>query len=227
MFVRRTLVAAVCLAAALLPAGAFAGATGRAANTATVYSVRVDPRMCPSPMCGGFWAGRVNWKLTPCLTGVARAACYAATVDLSALTAPARLRAQPALPSGRALVEGAFAHYGSTFPQLAKLVAARVWLSVGAQQEAGTIYRVIDTGLRCIRAPCFSLRATVVNGTRSVTLSALDLAGSGATPATISRAHALLARGGVLVSGTVRTLAGTRIADPGRAFAATRLWLPA
>jgi len=222
VFVRRTLVAAVCLAAALLPAGA----TGGGAMTATVYSVRADPRMCPSPMCGGFWASRVNWTLTPCLTGVARAACYAATVDLSALTAPARVRAQPALSSGRALVEGAFAHYASPFP-LAKLVATRVWLSVGVQQEAGTIYRVVDTGVRCIRAPCFSLRATVVNATRSLTLSGLDLAGSGATPATISRAHALLARGGVLVSGTIRTLAGTRIADPGRTFAATRLWLPA
>lgn len=178
-------------------------------------------------MCGGFWASRVNWKLTPCLTGVARAACYAAAVDLSAFTATARVRAQPALASGRALVEGAFAQYASTFPELGKLVATRVWLSAGAQQEAGTIYRVIDTGVRCIRAPCFSLRATVVNGTRSVTLSGLDLAGSGATPATISRAHALLARGGVLVSGTIRTLAGTRIADPGRTFAASRLWLPA
>ncbi len=179
-------------------------------------------------MCGGFFASRVNWTLTPCLTGPAREACYAATVDLAALPPMARARGQAALSSGRALVEGAFAQYpGTAFPQLAKLVAARVWVSGAAGPVAGTVYRVVNTGLRCIRAPCFSLRATTVNGTRSLTLSSLDLSGSGATPATIVRAHGLLARGGVLVTGTLRSLASARVAGNGRTLAAARLWLPA
>jgi len=117
--------------------------------------------------------------------------------------------------------------YSNEFPQLARLVTSRVWLATGRSRATGTVYRVIDTGLRCIRAPCFSLRATVVNGTRSLMLSNLDLTGVGVAPATIARAHAALTRGGVLVSGTIRTLARTGIAAPGRTFAATQLWLPA
>ena len=45
----------------------------------------------------------------------------------------------------------------------------------GENTGGGTVYRVVDTGIRCIRAPCFSLRATVVNGTRLLMLSGLDL----------------------------------------------------
>src|SRR5262249_12293016 len=181
-----------------------------------------------SPMCGGFFARGVNLTLTPCFTGPARDACYAATVDLTALPPAARTRAQTALSSDRTLVEGAFARYsGSASPPLAKLVATRMWLSGPPGRVDGTVYRVVDTGIRCIRAPCFSLRATVVNGTRSLTLSNLDLAGAGATPATIARAHGLLAHGGVLVTGPVRTLAGAQVARNGRTLAAARLWLPA
>ncbi len=218
----------MCLAAVLLPSGAVAGVSGRDAPTGTVYSLRADPRLCPSPMCGGFFASRVNWKQTPCLSGPALEACYAASVDLTALTPAARVRAQPALSSGRALVEGTFAGYSSAaYPQLAKLVAAQVWLTVAPGRESRTVYRVVDTGIRCIRAPCFSLRAAVVNGSRSLTLSNLDLTGTGVPPATIARAHGLLAHGGVLVTGTVRTLAAVGLRGNGRTLAATRLWLPA
>ena len=226
MIIRRPLVAAVCLAAALLPASALAGSTESYAP-ATVYSLRGDPRMCPSPMCGGFWASRVNWKLTPCFRGPELPACYVASVDLSTLAPVSRARAQTALSSGRALVEGGFERYSSAYTQLARLAAARVWISATAGRPEGTVYRVVDTGIRCIRAPCFSLRATVVNGTRSVMLSGIDFAASGAPAATIARAHALLAHEGVIVSGTIRMLAGAGAAGPGRTLAATRLWLPA
>jgi hypothetical protein len=85
---------------------------------------------------------------------------------------------------------------------------------------------VVDTGLRCIRAPCFSLRATVVNGTRSPTLSNLDLTGAGVAPGTITVAHTALSHSGVLVSGTIRTSANAKAGDLGRTLAATQLWLP-
>jgi hypothetical protein len=222
MIVRRLVLAAVCLTVAFMPAGA-----SGTARQMTVYGLRGDPRMCPSPMCGGFWASRVNWKVTTCLGGAARPACYAASVDLSALSAAAQSHARPALSSWRALAEGTFARYSNEFPQLARLVASHVWLAAGPRRETSTVYRVVDTGLRCIRAPCFSLRATVVNGTRTLTLSNLDLAGAGAAPATINRANTALAHSGVLVSGTIRTLASTGIAGPWRTFAATQLWLAA
>ena len=220
MVARRLLVAAVFVAVVHVSTGAW----GRPSTAATVYRLRADPRLCPSPLCGGFWASRVNRASTPCLDGVAHAACYAASVDLSALTPAVRARVGSLLSSGRVLVEGGFARYSrDEFPQLAKLVADHVWLAAGPHREIVTVYRVIDTGLRCIRAPCFSLRATVVNGTRSLTLSGLDLAGTEAPAAAIRRAQDALVHGGLLAGGTIRTGTG----ETGRTLVATQVWLPA
>lgn len=226
MVARRLLVAAVLVTVALVSTGA-AARSSTTPRTTTVYRLRGDPRMCPSPMCGGFWASRVNRTTARCLDGVARASCYAASIDLSALTPTARAHARPALSTGRALVEGAFARYSNAFPQLAKLVATRVWLAAGGSNEVGTVYLVVDTGLRCIRAPCFSLRATVVNGARLLTLSSLDLANTGASAAAIARAQGALARGGVLASGTIRAATKPGVPEVGRMLAATQVWLPA
>ena len=227
MVARRLLVAAVFVAVALVPTGVSASLS-TASRAMTVYRLRSDARLCPSPLCGGFWATRVNQITTTCLGGIARPACYVASIDLSALAPAVQARVRPALASGRALVTGVFARYSiDEFPQLATLVAARVWLAAGPNRDAGTVYRIVDTGLRCIRAPCFSLRATVVNGTRALTLSSLDLAGTGASATAIGRAHAALAHGGVLAAGTIRAAAKTGTPEAGRALAATQVWLPA
>jgi hypothetical protein len=223
MAVRRLLVAAVSVTVALAAVGASIGAPDVEPQT-TVYRLRADPRLCPSPVCGGFWASRVNTRLTTCLAGNELPACYVAAVDLSALTRASRARARAAVPTGQALVDGVFRRYpNGAFPQLATLVAARVWLAAGSGAGTGPVYRVVDTGVRCVRAPCFSLRATVVNTTRSLTLSDLDLAGTDAPPAAIARARSALAHAGVFVAGTVRS----RGNSSGRSLAATQVWLPA
>ena len=225
MIARRRLVAAVCLAAALLPASALAGSHG-------VWRARGDglqpprrPTHVPEPDVRRF-LGEPRQLEADAVSQRPRDACVLCRIGraLRCCARVARTRAVRALVRARArrgrirpLLERA---------QLAKLVAARVWLTARAAPETGVVYQVVDTGIRCIRAPCFSLRATVVNGRRSVTLSGLDLAGAGAAPADVVRAHAQLAHGGVLVSGTIRTLAGAG-GGPERTFAATRLWLPA
>jgi len=71
------------------------------------------------------------------------------------------------------------------------------------------------------------LRATVLNGTRSITLSGLDLGRAGATGETVTRAHAALARSGVLTVGSVRAGRKAGAGDTGRVLAATNVWLPA
>lgn len=226
MIVRRLLVAAVFVTVAL-------GVSSASARISTptdhaVYRLRSDARLCPSPMCGGFWASRVNRTSTTCLDGSERAACYTASIDLARLAPDVRARVRPALGSARVLVVGTFARYAiDEFPQLAKLDVDSAWLAAGRRPEAGTVYRVVDTGVRCVRAPCFSLRATVVNGTRSLTFSGIELAGTGASPAAINRARAALTSSGILVAGAVRPTA--KIVSPGvrRTLVATQVWLPA
>jgi hypothetical protein len=221
MIVRRLVLAAVCLTVAFMSAGA----SGTARPT-TVYGLRGDPRMCPSPMCGGFWASRVNRRVTICYGGDVRPACYVASVDLSALAPSAQPRVQAALGSGRALVRGSFERYSADeFPQLARLIATSAWLAAGSRAGTGAVYRVVDTGIRCVKAPCFSFRATPLNDPAAgVRLSAVDFSKLEAPPSAIDRAGRLLSHGGVVISGPIRAGPPAR---PGRMLVVTQLWLPA
>ncbi len=214
----RRLLAAATIVAAFLAGGARA----QEGAQEPVFRLRPDPRLCPSPFCGGVFASLVNRPLTTCFDGTSRPACYAAGVVLDRLAQPARGRVRAELATGRALVAGRFAAYGPEFPTLARLDVAAAWLAAGPRSTGGTVYRVVDTGVRCARAPCFSLRATLVNGARTAALSKLDLAASLAPPAALARARAALSRTGVLVAGPIR-----RERDGGRALVASQLWLPA
>src|SRR5438552_14670165 len=50
-------------------------------GSGTVFRVRPDLRMCPSPICGGFWVSPVNQATTACVDGTTRAWCYIAKID--------------------------------------------------------------------------------------------------------------------------------------------------
>ena len=137
--VARVLVAATSVAVALSLAGSAASA-GDAAGSTSVYRLRADPRLCPSPQCGGFWASRVNSTLSVCLGGRQLPSCYAAEVGLSAFPKHSRASIRSAVATGRALIGGSFARYSPAgFPQLAKLVAVSAWLALGSGGKTGTV----------------------------------------------------------------------------------------
>jgi hypothetical protein len=216
------------LAVSLIAAGATAAHGTSSAAAETVYRLRPDPRMCPSPVCGGFWAARVNVATTTCIGGDTRPACYVAAVDLGGFAPTGAARIRAAIARSRALVDGGIVRYPhDVFPQLGSLLARSAWLPAGSGDAHGTVYRLVDTGIRCIRAPCFSLRATVVNGTPSVKLSEVDLDAAGVPGAARRRARALLRRGGILVAGSVHAVSDPAWPDTGRGLTATQVWLPA
>ena len=78
----------------------------------------------------------------------------------------------------------------------------------------------LATGVRRVRAPCFSLRTATVNTTRTATASDLDLSSIAASSALVQKGQTVLTRGGLLVSGAVR-----RDADGGRTVVATQFVL--
>ena len=47
----------------------------------TYYSIRRDPRLCPSPLCGGFFASALNAPETVCADQVLRSECYVAALN--------------------------------------------------------------------------------------------------------------------------------------------------
>ncbi len=106
---------------------------------------------------------------------------------------------------------------------LGELVAAAVFTPTGRAAVAGGYYRVTDTGIRCVRAPCFSWRATQANGSTRTPVSGVDLEAANATASEVARAQAALhTKNGLLARGRFVTSA-----DGGRVFRALRLYLRA
>lgn len=104
---------------------------------------------------------------------------------------------------------------------LGELTALATYAPAGTAPLGGDYYRVVDTGVRCVRAPCFSYRAAQVNGSTRTSISGVDLGASGARAVELSRAEAALTvKDGLYASGRVRPSG-----DGGRVFRATRLFL--
>jgi hypothetical protein len=90
-----------------------------------------------------------------------------------------------------------------------------------AAPAAGSMYRVRDTGIRCVRAPCFFMRARVVSTRKVVTVSELDLSHAHLKPGKQRAAQAALqSTRGLLVAGRI-----VRASDGGRSLRATKVFL--
>ena len=200
----------VALAAVLPAASAPASADG-------YYTVRPDPRLCPSPQCGGYWVALANRARTVCADGLRRPRCYVAAI----LDARGRLGTRPA-PVGLARGRLQSKPFGGT-GDLGVLVVSSTFAAAGQAAPSGTFARVVDNGIRCIRAPCFSLDRSTLNSVQHAAVSGVDLTPAALTPDEAARADAALATpGGLLAQG--RTFPET---DGGRTFRATRVFLRA
>jgi uncharacterized protein DUF6748 len=183
-----------------------------------MFLVEQDARLCPSPRCGGYWTALANGVRTRCGDGVRRVRCYAAdAVDRNGR------RLATSIPGG-ALVRGALeAGVPIAGTRLDRVRAWAMYPPAGTASTGGGYYRVRDTGIRCVRAPCFSYRATSVNASTFVKTSAIDLEASAASPRDVARAQAALRTGdGLYARGTFAPSP-----DGGRVFVAVRLYLRA
>ena len=190
-------------------------ASGRPQSPSALYTVRADPRLCPSPTCGGYWVALANGARTRCADGTTRDRCYVAKAVVASGDA--------ARVEDGALVRGSLTQYAFAGVRLAALDVVAVFAPAGAAPMSGGYYRVVDTGIRCVRAPCFSQRVTQVNGSTRTTVSSLDLRASGASSTEIARAErAVATKAGLLARGRF-----VRTADGGRMFRALRLYLRA
>ena len=183
-----------------------------------MFIVEGDPRLCPSPLCGGYWAALANGVRTRCGDGQRQTRCYTAR----AVDRYGRPYVNE-IPTG-SLVRGAI-EPGLRLGErtLDRLRVHAVYAPAGAAAISGGYYRVVDNGIRCIRAPCFSYRAGQVNGSSRVTISQVDLQASGAPAAAIERAQAALrTKDGLYARGRFAPTP-----DGGRVFRALRLYLRA
>jgi len=198
---------------------------------APYYLARGDPRLCPSPVCGGLFVHLVNRSRTICGDGLRRLACYVASADLSALDASDAQRARLVglLAQGRALARGTLVRGRvQGFPDLDTLVVSEVWpASSSTRPPTGTFRRLWDNGVRCIAAPCFSTSATALNRGGVVTVSGVGLAGAGATTAERNRGLSLVASGGLVAAGRVVVVPRAGPAGAGRVFETSQFYTAA
>jgi hypothetical protein len=206
------LVIVFTVAVALVGAVATSG-SGRPAAATPIYSVRGDPRLCPSPLCGGYWVALANGVRTRCADGTRNVRCYVAkAVDA---------RRRPASVPNDTLVRGSLeqATFGSLGP-LGVLVVVATYTPAGTAPVSGGYYVVTDTGVRCIRAPCFSYRVTQANGSTRTLASDVDLEAAQLTAGELARATAALqTKNGLLARGRFdKTSDGGRVFRPSRVF---------
>ena len=212
---------------AVVGALAFTAAATSAPSTApgAVFRLKPDLRMCPSPLCGGFFVSRVNRTTTTCADGTSRMWCYVAALDgwPQAITPSAQAHVRAAEQTGGLLLRGRIVGWPSSeFRSLGRFAATAGWLAATGAAWNGSVYLVSDTGVRCVRAPCFSLRTSIVNTTRTARASGLNLSGVASAPALVRKAQAALTAVGLLVAGTIR-----RDADGGRTVVAKQFFLAA
>lgn len=176
-------------------------------------ATRPDPRLCPSPLCGGFFVEKVNARATRCADGRKAKECHAAIVDLSGLgLAPdeeARLLADFGI--GRVLARGELRLVDSGFGlEVPTLVVQDAWRGVtGEQGERGRYWGVVPSGIVCVTFPCPSFFRLKLNRRRVGWLHSVDLSEAGATQAQIDAGFEALFDGdGLIGFGPLRKIEG-------------------
>jgi hypothetical protein len=188
---------------------------------ATYYTVRRDPRLCPSPLCGGYFVKRVNQTYTYCPGGGPASnpdwttgECYVATADFGTTG----LSGQGDLWRG-SVVAKVYPGFGN----LRQFVGTEAWRQAGTTAPTGTFYRVNDTGIECITYPCLTHREAKLNSTDPATnIAGVDLSAAHASQADVDAAYAQMGLAdGVMVGGTnylVTGPAGKALALKGSEF---------
>lgn len=181
-----------------------------------IFQVAPDPRLCPSPMCGGAWVSEVNRRLTVCADGQEREVCYVAAVVG---------RGQPpgvAPMLARGHVEPWTYEW---FGNLGALVTSARWPAATGAPPSGAFYHVRDNGIRCFTHPCFSYDAALLNLGDRTTVSDVDLSKVGATPEQLVMAQQALAGRGLLLAGNIEPQPNAGPAGEGRLLVATQFYL--
>lgn len=187
--------------------------------------LRRDTRRCVSPLCGGYWASRVNQPTTRCADGAWQAECYVAGADFTALglDATALDTFLGAALSGRAVVRARIeAKTFGTFGSMGQLVALEGFQAATEAAATGSFQLAHGPARTCVRAPCFRWDADKLNGVTTTPVSEVRLDRvAGITGASLRAARAQLdAAEGVVVAGRFEATAGG-----GRALVASQVFL--
>jgi hypothetical protein len=179
---------------------------------------RQDVRRCRWPLCGGYWVRAVNRASQRCLDGSVAAECYVALLDTEALGGATLAD----FGSGRTIVRATFGTGDAgEFGTYALLRVSAAWSAATEAPAQGAFQLLQDSGMRCIRAPCFSWTASRLNTQLSRTYSGIDLSAVGSSEKQLDLAHLALDEQGLVATGR-----GVATREGGVSFRATQFYLP-
>jgi len=184
---------------------------------------RRDTRRCASPWCGGYWYNEVNRRNSTCTDGSRARECYVFDIDWGGVP-------EPTIPiSGDGVIVQGFTQPAGleVAPEMHNFHAYHAWEPLAEDAAAGGhTFRVRDTGIVCVTAPCFDIQAYVPNRRRGFMLSELDGSAVEATPAETRILRRALRTGRLLVRGEVETNPGRAVEPRSRTLTANQVYLP-
>lgn len=182
------------------------------------YRVQRDLRKCPSPLCGGYFITPLNKKATTYVSDVDWGGLGLSDAQLAELEAGTN--------DGGVVVLGRIVRPLPPIPampvdiktQVLVLSAQAAWAAATDNKPSGINYRLEDTGIVCIKDPCFSLLAHQLNTSAKHKLSGLDLQGVGATQEQLDLALQALKGDNLLVVGKKKSVVIKPVypPDPGK-----------
>ncbi len=204
-----------------------------AAPESVLIVTQVDARKCMYPLCGGYFVKAVNQALTRCADGSMAKTCHAVELDATALGwTPEQLASfEGAFAKGFALVKGAITPQPRGLYTGEVLRLSQAWQGQAQHKPLGSFYGVHSTGIVCIKAPCPSQEAQLLNSTAAPTNPDVNLSKAGASQAAVDAALAALGKPeGILVAGALVPIrygtltGGTTV---GKQLLASEFYLPA
>lgn len=201
----------------------------RAAASSSYYIVtRLDPRLCPSPLCGGYFVNEVNKPKTRCADGTWQPECHAGELDASALDWSDEELARFTEQFGQqhALVRGKLRQMARGSIKADVLVVDEGWLGQALSKPVGTFYGAKGTGIVCVTFPCQSILERKLNFRVEHLIAEVDLAASGAAEKEVAAGYkALSETAGVLAVGEHHVISGP--AGRGLKLVTSEFYLPA
>lgn len=203
-------------------------------GTYTYYFVKQDVRRCVAPYCGGVFYRLANADTTRCADGKYAEQCYAASVDWSRLglgeVGMAKVDeglGKHALGPSTLLVRAVVGtkSWANSPRDFAHLRPREAWIAQGPHDAAGPIAKIEDSGVRCIAAPCPSLRERRLNSSVKAEIADLGWDKSGASDDAIGVALDKMHTDGLIVSGYRYSVSGPAGRAPARSV--TQFWLRA
>jgi hypothetical protein len=190
------------------------------------YTARQDFRKCISPICGGLFVKSVNRRYTKCSDGSRQEECYVASLNWS------KLGFDPFSVNGEIYSNTPILLKGELMPKdyngfgnLGEFVATDAYRPATNNPPKGKFTALINNGIVCITAPCFSIDEYRLNTRRLSVISGFDLNPVGASDKDLAAADALFSNKlPLIVAGYNKQQ--EELGGIGVSFIANQLYLP-